>query len=554
MGDNIEPQQVSARSQQSAYAETGDISSVCAECVGPLRIEARYDDPWQTPITGAPIHIQDSNGVLLAGVEGGPSTLGLINFGAEDGQPNVPNLRPDLGTFTHPQVQRGGVEIRLMANPSAQANIARLETELIVELSDFAEQMQAVLQPWISEWQNSGWWGVINGFLESVGDGLVAWWEGEGEFWDSAWEAITNLPDMIVEGAEQLGDAAVALWNNKHRIFELLKAFAKGSIEEIENIMTALANALRSIPGLDEITNLLVGLVENSAEWAASMIEMATKTRVLSILFGTMGGIILMIPPTFWAEAFGTLSGYLIPEIILAIIFALITYFTAGAGGAALSARIGSFVAKVTTKLSSSGRIGAFILRIFNKISTLGHKIIELIRWLKKSVSEMRRGLSEGVVRILRSSSRRINIRRRRAPPRRDLDTDRINELGINHEQGGRPDLAEGVGGARYEASIDRPLTRSTTEGIDFYDGDTPISLKGPIANRLDGVPIEINNNHVDGLANAVVKDARYNTANNDIVVDTLGMSPEQRSRLLDQINNGLDGFDGNMTNITILE
>ena len=80
------PDEISARSQQSAYAETGDMSSVCTSCTGPVQLEAYYDDSWKTPITGSFVRIEDRSGVLLPGAPGGPTTLGLVNFGAEDGQ------------------------------------------------------------------------------------------------------------------------------------------------------------------------------------------------------------------------------------------------------------------------------------------------------------------------------------------------------------------------------------------------------------------------------------------------------------------------------------
>jgi hypothetical protein len=48
------------------------------------------------------------------------------------------------------------------------------------------------------------------------------------------------------------------------------------------------------------------------------------------------------------------------------------------------------------------------------------------------------------------------------------LDDARVKELGVNHEQGGKTDLAEGIGGARYESATGRTLTRSETEGVDF--------------------------------------------------------------------------------------
>lgn len=294
----------------------------------------------------------------------------------------------------------------LVPEPDAQALIDDLEAQILADLRAFAQQMQTALQPWITEWEDSGWWGVLGTFFEAVQNGLVAWWEGEGDFWESAWEAITSIPDAVVSGVQAAGDAAVALWNNRDRIFELMQAFADGAIEQIEKLMTMLADAFRNIPGLEEIAGLLVDLVENSVEWTGAMIEMAKQTRVLSVLFMTMGGAILMAPPNFWTEAVGTLGGYLIPEIILAIIFAVIAFFTAGAGGAGLAARISVFVAKVTTKLTQAGRIGRIILRVFSKLAGLANKIKDLVRALKRNIAEAANGVTDTTTAILRRTSR----------------------------------------------------------------------------------------------------------------------------------------------------
>ncbi|WP_227272590.1 hypothetical protein [Roseobacter weihaiensis] len=145
-------------------------------------------------------------------------------------------------------------------------------------------------------------------------------------------------------------------------------------------------------------------------------------------------------------------------------------------------------------------------------------------------------------------------IETRKAPDRSDLSDERIRELGVNHEQGNVTDLREGVGGARYEQTTGNPLGSSATEGVDFYDGDTPISLKGPLARKDTGEILPINDSMVDGLADSVVKGAKTNTVARDIVVDTLGLSDAQRSRLTERITEGLEDFDAMPTNIVILE
>ena len=146
------------------------------------------------------------------------------------------------------------------------------------------------------------------------------------------------------------------------------------------------------------------------------------------------------------------------------------------------------------------------------------------------------------------------NISRTVGPDRGEMDEARIRELGINHEQGGVLDLREGLGAARYETAIGRELSQSDIEGIDFFDGSTPISLKGPLANKVTGDIIEISDEMVDGLANSVIYGAKRNTAARDIVVDTLGLSQQQRARLEKIVRDGLADFHAMPTRITYLE
>ena len=394
----LSPVQVSARSQQSAYQETGPIDNVCLTCTGAVRVDARYDDIWKTPITQAPLRIADRSGVI---VDGGPKTLGLINFGMQDGQ-NINPVRPQLGTFRHPQAQLGPVAVALVPDASAKQTVRDLEKSINANLAAFAQQMQTSLTPWIKEWERSSWWGVLGDFFDAVGNGLVAWWDGEGDFWASAWEAIKSIPDAVVDGVVGASEAAVALWNSRDKIFELMQAFAEGAVDKIESILSGLVN----LPG--EIGQLITDVVKNSAEWASALIEMVRQTSVLDRLFATMGSIILMIPPNFWAEAVGTMGGYLIPEIMISIVFAVIAVFTAGTGAAALSARLTVFVAKTASKLKQAGRVGRIIMRIFSKLEELGGQIAKLIRALRKNIDEAVEGVTNAVTRIVRRSGRRV--------------------------------------------------------------------------------------------------------------------------------------------------
>jgi hypothetical protein len=114
-------------------------------------------------------------------------------------------------------------------------------------------------------------------------------------------------------------------------------------------------------------------------------------------------------------------------------------------------------------------------------------------------------------------------------------------ELGYNPETK-LPNLAEGLGGARYEQFVGRSITRSAVDGADLVDPAIgPISLKGPLGIRgATGLPIPITPQMIDGLADSVVEDVTMNVYTKRVVVDTLRLSPEQRAYVIRRIQAGI--------------
>lgn len=473
-----DPAEVSIRSERDAYAEAIPPGDVTCACRGPVNARGVYNDRWRTPLTNANLRISDMNGIAL---NGGLHTYSLASFGTEDGN-DIEAIREYLGSVGYSDVQRGPVTIETIPEPSAEEQALTLERQIITALRDFASSMETSIQPWIDEWERSGWWGLLGDFFEAVRNGIVAWWEGEGEFWSAVGDWISNLPEMLEDIAKSTFEMAAALWESRGQIVELLRNLANGAVDAFEAGMEMLANllgsALSHIAQFADIGPLLIDLVSNSAEWAAAMIEMATRTEVLRVLGATTVGILMMIPPNFWAEVVGTGAGYLIPEAIIAILFLVIAGFTGGSAGAALALRLTAFADKVVSKMwTLTGGAGRAILAMFGFLKDMVEKLAELVRLLLQSRRERAVGSTDDEIRMVRNINHNVRIERRTGPRPEEIDSDRVRELGINHEQGNVPDLREGVGGARYESATGRTLSRSTTEGVDFYDGDTPISL-----------------------------------------------------------------------------
>ncbi|MEO0401140.1 MAG: glycohydrolase toxin TNT-related protein [Pseudomonadota bacterium] len=388
----------------NAAASNSDrpVGAVCEPCQAVGWVYAQYDDSWDTPIPLAPIRVYDINGAVI---DDGGRTKGLATFGMEDGQPHKP-VRHELGTHIYNAPQEGRVVVEIV--PEGGPDPAALEAQIIADLQAFSSEMETAIQPWVQRWQDEGWWGLVGSFFDNVGQGLSNWWEGEGEFWDTVWTWLKNFPAM----AESAFDGAVAgakeLWDQREEILSLIQHLAEGAVDAFETGLELLYQALSAIPGLEEISDLLKTCIEESSEWAGAMIEMARETRVLTVLAGTLIGSLIMIPPNFWTDVIGLASGYLIPEVIIGIIFALIAFFSAGTLSGGLAVRLTTFVTKIMTKLKAIGRAGQVLVRIFEFMLSLKDKIVDLIKALKRKISELARGATGEATPVIRRSADRV--------------------------------------------------------------------------------------------------------------------------------------------------
>ncbi|MEO1005008.1 MAG: RHS repeat-associated core domain-containing protein [Cyanobacteria bacterium J06638_38] len=100
--------------------------------------------------------------------------------------------------------------------------------------------------------------------------------------------------------------------------------------------------------------------------------------------------------------------------------------------------------------------------------------------------------------------------------------------------------VREGIGAARFERATGRTVSRTVDGAVDFKDSVLgEFDLKGPIRAN-DGSPIPITDKRVQGLARSVIKEVNRSTASKAVVVDTLGLSPLQISRLKNDITQGV--------------
>lgn len=402
----------------TAAASNSDrpVGLVCEPCQAVGWMYAQYDDRWNTPIPLAQVCVRDINGAVID--EGG-RTKGLATFGLEDGIPHQ-SVRNELGTYAFQAPQEGRLVVELVPEPVG-LEPAELEAQIVADLETFQEQMETALEPWAIAWEERGVRGLIGSFFRNIRSGASSWWDDQEDLWTAIGNWLSSLPDLAADAWDGAVTGAKELWENRDKILQLMHSFAHGLVKEFQSGFEAILELVESLPGLDEIAEVMRLAFEHSAEWSLAMIEMATKTKVLHALGATMMGIMAMVPPNFWTDMVGLGVGYLIPEIILAIIFMLIAFFSAGLGGGLLVTKLTAFANNVVTKVRAAGAavgdiasaaragavtesVGSVVARIFDTLMALKSKVVDLAKSLKSRISERANGATGEATPIMRSA------------------------------------------------------------------------------------------------------------------------------------------------------
>lgn len=393
------PAQISARSENSAYAEATPQAEASAPCRGCVIVRASYDDYWKTPMTLAPLKVDDLNGTVF---NGDIRTQGLLNFGLRDGLA-TPAIRPQLGFVQAADAQRGALAVETVVSPAAEARVVSLEREILADLDRIGRDMQTAIQPWVAEWEQRGVFGAFKTFIDSVGNGMAEWWKGEGDFWSAVGEWISNIPEMAQDALDAANSATRLLWENRQKLVDLLRSLANGDINLFQETLTAMQNVFDFIiEGVGSMTELMAELLQHSYEWSAGMIEMATRTRVLPALGATALGVLIAIPPNFWAEIVGNAMGFLIPEAIIAILLFILAAFTGGAGAGPLAARAVRFAVGIKRRLRGIDRGGDYFVRMLDALHDLLRKLEDLVSTLLNTRKERRLGQTDTEIPIVR--------------------------------------------------------------------------------------------------------------------------------------------------------
>ncbi len=436
--NQLTPEAITALAEPVANKMSGDFGSVSQSCTAPRQVRFFYDDPLQTPITDLTTRFLDMDDRVLAQT----TTYKPMNFGAEDGTEPVLENHSEYGLAEQADLPRSALNIDTGAQPDIQSAADEawaLEQEIVGMLWDFENRMKGIFGPYAEAWERDGWLGVPESYVSGIGKGVQAWWQGEADFWGSAWGALQSTTSLvgnyIYDGAQngpvppyiqtyspmtaainlgfKLGSdvadgikslfAGVDIMDYIEPLHSLLRAFLFGDIDAIIAAFKKLTG-LKDLPGaIGEFGQLISDVMKTGIDTMRDMVELIRRTPLLGLVSSTFMRVVTMMTPNFWAEMSGEGYGFIIPELIIWAVTAIIAALSAGAGASVLTVRAANIASKIRSAIkgsSAAGKIVSFmgdLRKIIQKIKEMGVK-------LRRSIFEPIKGQVSAAVKRYRQA------------------------------------------------------------------------------------------------------------------------------------------------------
>lgn len=433
---SLSPEDITMRSEHTGLAKAGEMGSECVLCARAAGVQFFYDDPLRTPITGLEVRLADASGTVLVD---GVLTESPPSRGAQDAAPGTGALRPQLGGVRHGAVPVAAGALTATTNPSQNVPAVieeawHLEQDIVAGLEVFETSMKVKFQPYVEAWERDGVLGAAGDLGEGVMKGIGEWWDGEKDFWGTAWGALKSsaaaidtyvrqanaegLPSWvpyapITNVAGKLGrDAAqgiVALFQDEGVIdfltdlSDVMRAFLAGDIDRIIRGLQNLTG-IEDLGGtLGEFGAMLKDALNDGIDWMRDMIEVLRRTPVINLMVNTAMRCLLLMTPNFWAAVLGEGVGFIIPELLIWLITTIIAALSAGAGATLLAARCARIASSIRSVIRGSRHV-AKILSFLDAIKPLFDKIGDLAKKLRLSIEEVGERIMDNANRIVRSS------------------------------------------------------------------------------------------------------------------------------------------------------
>ena len=433
---SLSPADITARSEHTGLANAGEMGSECIPCARAAGVQFFYDDPLNTPITDMEVRLADASGAILVD---GIATQTPASRGVRDAAPGTGVFRPELGGVAHSEVPVAAGALTATTNPSQNIPSVieeawHIEQDIVTGLEAFETSMKAKFQPYVQEWEREGVTGAAVDLGEGVMRGIGNWWDGEKDFWGTAWGALKSsvaaidaylqqanakglpvwLPGAaLINLASKLGrdaaDGIVSFFQDEGVIDflsdlgEVMRAFLAG---DIDRIIAGLQNltGIEDLGGtLGEFGAMLKDALDNGIDWMRDMIEVLRRTPVLNLIVNTAMRSLLLMTPNFLAKVFGEGIGFVIPELLIWLITTIIAALSAGAGATVLAARCAGIASKIRRAIKGGQHV-AKIISFLDEIKPIFMKIGDLAKKLRQSIEEVGERIMDQAHRVVRSS------------------------------------------------------------------------------------------------------------------------------------------------------
>ena len=294
--------------------------------------------------------------------------------------------------------------------------------------------MRQKFQPYVEEWEKEGIVGAAAELGEGVMRGIGNWWDGEKDFWGTAWGALKSSVAVIDSYLQQANEEGMSMWVPGAPLWNLLNKLGWDAYEgiaslfkdegvidflsDLSEVMRAflagdidrLISGLRDLTGLEKLSGtlgefgaMLKDALDNGIDWMRDMIEVLRRTPVLNLIVNTAMRCLLLMTPNFWAGVLGEGTGFIIPELLIWLITAIIAALSAGAGATLLAARCLRIASSIRNAIRGSQHV-AKILSFLDEIKPIFDKIGDLAKKLRQSIEEVGERVMDQLHRVVRSS------------------------------------------------------------------------------------------------------------------------------------------------------
>ena len=253
--------------------------------------------------------------------------------------------------------------------------------------------------------------------------------------------------------------------------------------------------------------------------------------------------------PNFWSEMVGVVTGFILPEVLIEIVLAVIAALT-GAGVALLAGRFVAFIAKLRGMARKAASLGvlADILDAFRKaiaaLAKIGKGLHDELEAATRAgadgVARIRRRLNQYKVEVdpLTLGSNGGNIRITRKKGRFARTQDEFDDLARDPAHGGKTTPAtkaeRDVGlGLEDNGEVPGPIRRDPTGGAEFIDAN---GVDWDVKAYRSEFPNGFNAERVENQLNMSRR------LGENVMIDTRGLSSTDLSSVREIVTrNGLD-------------